>query len=86
MLYTSFYFPVIIYTNRKKCQGSVLMSLPARITVAEAGRRGGQSTLENQGVEFFRKIGKRAANEQLSYTGSYWLSSEREVAVPAGLL
>jgi general stress protein YciG len=35
------------------------MSLPARITVAEAGRRGGQSTLKNQGVEFFQKIGKK---------------------------
>jgi general stress protein YciG len=35
------------------------MSLPAQITVAEAGRRGGQSTLKNQGVEFFRKIGKK---------------------------
>jgi len=29
------------------------------ITVAEAGRRGGQSTLERQGAEFFRKIGRK---------------------------
>jgi len=29
------------------------------ITVAEAGRRGGRATLENQGVDFFRKIGRK---------------------------
>jgi general stress protein YciG len=35
------------------------MSLPVQITVREAGRRGGQSTLEHQGVEFYREIGKK---------------------------
>lgn len=30
-----------------------------RLTVAEAGRRGGHATLANQGVDFFRKIGKK---------------------------
>ena len=29
------------------------------ISVREAGRRGGQATLRNQGNEFFRKIGKK---------------------------
>ncbi len=28
-----------------------------QITVAEAGRRGGKSTLERRGIEFFRQIG-----------------------------
>ena len=31
----------------------------AGLTVEEAGRRGGQSTLEHQGVEFFRTIGRK---------------------------
>jgi len=30
-----------------------------QLTVAQAGRRGGQSTLEHRGVEFFREIGAR---------------------------
>jgi len=34
----------------------------ALITVQEAGRRGGQTTLRNQGNEFFRKIGKKGGN------------------------
>ena len=29
------------------------------ISVQEAGRRGGQSTLEHRGTEFFREIGRR---------------------------
>jgi general stress protein YciG len=29
------------------------------ITVAEAGRRGGRATLENQGPDFFKKIGRK---------------------------
>jgi len=29
------------------------------ITVAEAGRRGGRSTLEHHGAEFFREIGRK---------------------------
>ena len=29
------------------------------ISVREAGRKGGQATLRNQGNEFFRKIGKK---------------------------
>ena len=29
------------------------------ITVAEAGRRGGRATLESQGADFFRRIGKK---------------------------
>ena len=30
-----------------------------QITVAHAGQRGGRSTLQRHGVEFFRKIGRR---------------------------
>jgi general stress protein YciG len=29
------------------------------ITVAEAGRRGGRATLESQGIDFFKRIGKK---------------------------
>jgi general stress protein YciG len=29
------------------------------ITAAEAGRRGGQSTLQRKGIGFFKKIGKK---------------------------
>jgi len=35
------------------------MSDKEEITVAEAGRRGGRATLENQGVDFFSRIGKK---------------------------
>jgi general stress protein YciG len=31
----------------------------ADLTVQEAGRRGGQTTLQNQGVEHFKKIGRK---------------------------
>ncbi len=30
-----------------------------QLTVAQAGRRGGQSTLEHRGIEFYRRIGKK---------------------------
>ena len=30
-----------------------------QITVRQAGARGGQATLQNQGIEFFRRIGKK---------------------------
>jgi len=33
------------------------------ITVAEAGRRGGQSTLEHRGIEFFREIGAKGGRK-----------------------
>lgn len=33
--------------------------VPSQVTVREAGARGGRSTLERQGVEFFREIGKK---------------------------
>jgi len=29
------------------------------MTVKEAGRRGGQSTLERRGIEFYREIGRK---------------------------
>jgi len=34
------------------------------ITVREAGARGGHSTLERRGVEFFRKIGAKGGKRQ----------------------
>lgn len=33
--------------------------VPSQITVREAGARGGRTTLENQGAEFFRRIGRK---------------------------
>lgn len=38
------------------------------ISVQEAGRRGGESTLERRGTDFFREIGRKGG--QPSYTGS----------------
>lgn len=34
------------------------------ITVREAGARGGRSTLERRGIEFFRKIGAKGGKRQ----------------------
>lgn len=34
-------------------------SVIEQLTVAEAGRRGGRATLENQGIDFFKRIGKK---------------------------
>lgn len=39
------------------------MSNKESITVAEAGRRGGQSTLEHRGIEFFREIGAKGGRK-----------------------
>ena len=36
-----------------------LPEAPSGISVAEAGKRGGRSTLERRGVEFFREIGRK---------------------------
>jgi len=36
-----------------------LVKVSGGISVREAGARGGRSTLEHQGVEFFREIGKK---------------------------
>ncbi|GAI23841.1 unnamed protein product, partial [marine sediment metagenome] len=36
-----------------------LAKVSGGISVREAGARGGRSTLEHQGVEFFREIGKK---------------------------
>ena len=35
------------------------VEVPSQITCREAGARGGHATLQNQGTEFFRRIGKR---------------------------
>lgn len=34
-----------------------------QLTVAQAGRRGGQSTLEHRGIEFFREIGAKGGRK-----------------------
>jgi uncharacterized protein len=38
---------------------SVQNRIKKQITVSEAGRRGGQATLQNRGLEHFQKIGRR---------------------------
>lgn len=35
------------------------VDVPGSISVQEAGRRGGTATLENQGPDFFKRIGKK---------------------------
>jgi len=35
------------------------VEVPSQITVREAGARGGRATLESQGTEFFKRIGKK---------------------------
>lgn len=36
-----------------------IIEAPEGISVKEAGRRGGRATVENQGVDFFRRIGRK---------------------------
>lgn len=40
-----------------------IIETPEGISVKEAGRRGGKSTLEHQGVEFFREIGRKGGRK-----------------------
>jgi hypothetical protein len=42
-----------------KRAGVGIMTDKEEITAAEAGRRGGRSTLEHHGAEFFRQIGRK---------------------------
>lgn len=44
-------------------KGGKIMPDKGEVTVAEAGRRGGRSTLKNQGVEFFREIGRKGGRK-----------------------
>lgn len=39
------------------------------ITVKEAGQRGGRATFENQGADFFRKIGRRGGRRTVELYG-----------------
>ena len=39
------------------------------ITVAEAGRRGGNATLKNQGPDFFKSIGRRGGKQTAKLYG-----------------
>ena len=43
--------------NARKHENQIEVS--NQITAREAGRRGGQSTLERRGTEFFREIGRK---------------------------
>jgi len=36
-----------------------IIETPEGISVKEAGRRGGRATVKNQGVDFFRRIGRK---------------------------
>jgi len=42
------------------------MAEKEQITTVEAGRRGGQTTLEHHGVEFFRRIGRKGGQRTAS--------------------
>jgi len=42
-----------------------------RLTVQEAGRRGGRATLENQGAEFFKRIGKKGGQRREPCLGEH---------------
>jgi general stress protein YciG len=46
-------------SNNLKDNKSIKVPSSSGISVSEAGRRGGQSTLRNQGVEHFRQIGRK---------------------------
>jgi len=39
--------------------GAEVIEAPEGISVKEAGRRGGRATLENQGADFFKRIGAK---------------------------
>jgi general stress protein YciG len=57
---------------RHKTVGRVrmrIMSDNEKISVAEAGRRGGQSTLEHRGTEFFRQIGRKGGQRTAELYG-----------------
>lgn len=45
------------------------MKKDKKITVQEAGRRGGKSTLDRHGVEHFRKIGKKPKKKKEANDG-----------------
>jgi len=40
-----------------------------QLTVAQAGRRGGQSTLDHRGTEFFREIGRKGGQRTAELYG-----------------
>jgi general stress protein YciG len=45
------------------------MTLKGRITVAETGRLGGNTTLKNQGTAFFKSIGKKGGEHTAKLYG-----------------
>lgn len=49
--------------------GDELVKAPGRISVQEAGRRGGTATLEKQGVNFFREIGRKGGQRTAELYG-----------------
>lgn len=45
--------------SKRRDTENQLVEASGAISVREAGARGGHATLENQGTEFFKRIGKR---------------------------
>lgn len=50
-------------------RGTTYMSKPGQLSVSEAGRRGGQSTLSHKGREFYREIGRRGGKQTAKLYG-----------------
>lgn len=53
------YLSVINLPLKGKHDMAIERQIIKQITVQEAGRRGGHTTLQNQGVEHFKKIGSK---------------------------
>lgn len=45
--------------NKKHDTGNQLAEVSGEVNVREAGRRGGSSTLQRRGAEFYREIGRK---------------------------
>jgi general stress protein YciG len=59
-IYWLIIFKTNFYTQVTHLVGSLMHKKSnIQITVSKAGRRGGQTTLKNQGNDFFRRIGKK---------------------------
>lgn len=56
-------------TNAPEIKKAVMPASKGQITVAEAGRRGGQSTLEHRGTEFYREIGRKGGKRTAELYG-----------------
>jgi len=56
-------------TTRLKANNALALAHKGQTTVSEAGRRGGNATLRNQGRDFFRNIGKRGGDRTAELYG-----------------